>query len=515
MTLTAYIEGIGLLGPGLNGWPSGQAVLSEHLPYQPYPTILPSPTILPAAERRRSGAIVKLTLATGLEAIRSQRAPDYQATVVVEPSAYAASAYVKSMPVKHTDEVQETTVLDTLGYANFARQTAVIPEKKKRIPGDRTTTEPEMPAIMLQPPAVAPVAPPPRPPPLPKGAATPRITAQKIDEDWSSQDLKFPGGVLPPRTRQQEELGPTHREVRAVERAWVMPAQSARPSAERIRSEAKGAQEPKTLPPEVTLPHLAHKAEDDFSDVRPDTTPPHFRRPVLTAAPVKKAGAALPIDPPRPSVPPMGYAVAPSIEAPQLPPELEVPPEMKLSYGAAPVIAQLAPVAPPELAAASIVIDEPAPSAPLARRMPSAAAAVVVPSGSPTEWTLAQARAALKISSHERDKLVSVALEPRCRYEKRVKVGPAEGAASDFRHRQIHHQIPVPGGIEANDSSTGPLRIPHATLGVHARAIRHTRFVREICKDPHAVDCTRVLIVVVSADCPLEGVGEVHSGAVR
>ena len=43
--------------------------------------------------------------------------------------------------------------------------------------------------------------------------------------------------------------------------------------------------------------------------------------------------------------------------------------------------------------------------------MPSAAAAVVVPTGSPTEWTLAQARAALKISSQERDKLVSVALD--------------------------------------------------------------------------------------------------------
>ena len=69
MTLTAYIEGIGLLGPGLNGWPSGQAILRGQTSYQPQKTILPSPAILPAAERRRSGAIVKLTLATGLEAI--------------------------------------------------------------------------------------------------------------------------------------------------------------------------------------------------------------------------------------------------------------------------------------------------------------------------------------------------------------------------------------------------------------------------------------------------------------
>jgi len=69
MTLTAYIEGIGLLGPGLNGWPNSQDILRGQTSYQPQKTILPSPAILPAAERRRSGAIVKLTLATGLEAI--------------------------------------------------------------------------------------------------------------------------------------------------------------------------------------------------------------------------------------------------------------------------------------------------------------------------------------------------------------------------------------------------------------------------------------------------------------
>src|SRR5450830_675913 len=69
MTLTAYIEGIGLLGPGLTDWPSSQAVLTGQQPYQPHKTVLPSPALLPAAERRRSCAIVKLTLATGLEAI--------------------------------------------------------------------------------------------------------------------------------------------------------------------------------------------------------------------------------------------------------------------------------------------------------------------------------------------------------------------------------------------------------------------------------------------------------------
>jgi hypothetical protein len=66
--LTAYLQGVGLLGPGLADWPAGAAVLTGSTPYVGQPTVLPPPTLLPAAERRRTGTIVKLTLATGLEA---------------------------------------------------------------------------------------------------------------------------------------------------------------------------------------------------------------------------------------------------------------------------------------------------------------------------------------------------------------------------------------------------------------------------------------------------------------
>lgn len=69
MTLTAYIEGIGLLGPGFTDWPGSRAILAGLQAYRPQKTVLPSPALLPAAERRRSCAIVKLTLATGLEAV--------------------------------------------------------------------------------------------------------------------------------------------------------------------------------------------------------------------------------------------------------------------------------------------------------------------------------------------------------------------------------------------------------------------------------------------------------------
>lgn len=69
MTISAYIDGIGVLGPGLNDWPSTQAILLGQQTYQPCKTVLPSPLLLPAAERRRSGAIVKLTLAAGMQAV--------------------------------------------------------------------------------------------------------------------------------------------------------------------------------------------------------------------------------------------------------------------------------------------------------------------------------------------------------------------------------------------------------------------------------------------------------------
>ena len=66
--LTAWIEGVGFLAPGLNDWPAARAVLRGEQPYLAGPTVLPTPSILPPAERRRASRIVKLTLAAGLEA---------------------------------------------------------------------------------------------------------------------------------------------------------------------------------------------------------------------------------------------------------------------------------------------------------------------------------------------------------------------------------------------------------------------------------------------------------------
>jgi len=66
--LTAFVNGISIIGPGLNNWPNAAAVLTEKDAYEAQASVLPAPMILPPAERRRSGQLVKLTLAVGLEA---------------------------------------------------------------------------------------------------------------------------------------------------------------------------------------------------------------------------------------------------------------------------------------------------------------------------------------------------------------------------------------------------------------------------------------------------------------
>jgi hypothetical protein len=66
--LAAYVEGIGLLGPGIGDWPGGARLLAGETDWVRAPTVLPAPECLPSAERRRTGTVVRLALAVGLEA---------------------------------------------------------------------------------------------------------------------------------------------------------------------------------------------------------------------------------------------------------------------------------------------------------------------------------------------------------------------------------------------------------------------------------------------------------------
>lgn len=68
MSLSAYVSGLGILGPGLSNWPEAAAVLAGRAAYAPAPAVLPVPTHLAAAERRRTGRVVKLALAIATEA---------------------------------------------------------------------------------------------------------------------------------------------------------------------------------------------------------------------------------------------------------------------------------------------------------------------------------------------------------------------------------------------------------------------------------------------------------------
>jgi hypothetical protein len=68
-TLTGCIQGIGMLGPGIADWQAARALLASEQPYVAAPTVLPPPAVLPPAERRRAGRVIRLALAVGAEAL--------------------------------------------------------------------------------------------------------------------------------------------------------------------------------------------------------------------------------------------------------------------------------------------------------------------------------------------------------------------------------------------------------------------------------------------------------------
>lgn len=67
----ARILGIGLIGPGLDGWPTGgQALRNGGASYTYGSTQIPAPGLLPANERRRTTACIKLALAAAEQAVK-------------------------------------------------------------------------------------------------------------------------------------------------------------------------------------------------------------------------------------------------------------------------------------------------------------------------------------------------------------------------------------------------------------------------------------------------------------
>lgn len=67
--LTAYLDGIGLVGPGLDNWPAAQPILAGGAAYESRPLVVAAPQSLPPAERRRTGLAIKVALAVAFDAI--------------------------------------------------------------------------------------------------------------------------------------------------------------------------------------------------------------------------------------------------------------------------------------------------------------------------------------------------------------------------------------------------------------------------------------------------------------
>ena len=94
-TLTVWINGVGLLGPGLASWTSAHDVLRGAQAHVGAPTVLPPPARLPPAERRRAGGAVKLALAIADEAVaQAQIDPSTLATVFTSSSGEGHNCHV-------------------------------------------------------------------------------------------------------------------------------------------------------------------------------------------------------------------------------------------------------------------------------------------------------------------------------------------------------------------------------------------------------------------------------------
>ncbi|MDB5406498.1 MAG: 3-oxoacyl-ACP synthase [Rhodospirillales bacterium] len=67
--MRVFVEGIGLRGPGLDGWQASAGVLAGSQSYHAAPLVVPPAPLLPANERRRAVMSVRLALAVGVEAL--------------------------------------------------------------------------------------------------------------------------------------------------------------------------------------------------------------------------------------------------------------------------------------------------------------------------------------------------------------------------------------------------------------------------------------------------------------
>ena len=107
---TLFVQGIGLCGPGLTDWMQGAQVLGGHTAYARTPTAVPPPARLPAAERRRAGAAIKIALAVADEAcLHSGIDPALAATVFASSSGDGANCHALCEALAGSDRLVSPT----------------------------------------------------------------------------------------------------------------------------------------------------------------------------------------------------------------------------------------------------------------------------------------------------------------------------------------------------------------------------------------------------------------------
>ncbi len=71
--MKVYVEGVGILAPGLADWAAARDILRGERPYLSAPMPKPVADLLPPTERRRCGEVVRLALHVGMAALQGSR----------------------------------------------------------------------------------------------------------------------------------------------------------------------------------------------------------------------------------------------------------------------------------------------------------------------------------------------------------------------------------------------------------------------------------------------------------
>ena len=340
--------------------------------------IVEEPVLLDRPKKREGARRPKIEVideSSGVEVLALGDEEDPR-TSVMDPTAYSRFARAENGqpelastgPGVPLEDHHSTRVMDISGYKNFAKEISNTPSGE-----------------FAQPTPSAPPPPPPR--------------------------ISFPGGVLPPR-RSSSDSVPVRKPDPV---AFVQPASAPRPSSEKVRPAERKAVAPPRHVREAPVPPIAPPAQAKVpTPVR--TKPGVIAPPVdeMDFSDVISSPGEAPVVPPEPPTPPdfsrQVHSPAPEPIITRAPAQLlnRVPAEPEISIEIPPAPLQEAWAAPAEVEHPTQPPTAAVDYSQVQGILPSPPG--LVPS-SATEWSLAQARAALKEAVNDREHLMYVVLE--------------------------------------------------------------------------------------------------------